>query len=193
MPRHREFDQTEVLAKAMDIFWSHGYEASSIRDLEQCMGIGRGSMYLTFGDKQALFRRALEAFCANFTQLFSQTFANATCTRDALREVMTEALSCIEDGEPRRGCFITNSIIELAPKDDAIAITTSKTLSQAEDIIYASLVRDRSAGLIAKDRKLRALARYLICSTQGLSVMMKSGASIAHLKDIMDIILEQVQ
>ncbi|MCZ6603033.1 MAG: TetR/AcrR family transcriptional regulator [Planctomycetota bacterium] len=193
MPRHKEFNEVETLTRAMNTFWHRGYEAASITELEKEMEIGRGSIYLAFGDKHDLFLAALEAYCDQMVDTFSRAFDDSTSTKDALKRVFREQSERYRSGKGCDGCFLTNSIIELAPKDEDVARITSGTLSRMEELLHSSLVRDQRAGRVRSDRRPRTLARYLISQIQGLSVMIKAGTGRSALRDILDIALETLE
>ena len=190
MPRHKEFDQAEALAHAMDTFWLRGFEGASIGELEEQMRIGRGSIYLAFGDKHSLFMAALEAYCDTFVQEFADAFAEDVSTRDALRLLFQRRLEGLRSEGECKGCFLTNSIVELAPNDDAVAAVTSRTLSRIEEIIYSSLERDRRAGRLPKGKKPRTLALFIVNNILGLTVVAKAGREVSDLHEIAQVLLE---
>ncbi|MCZ6689791.1 MAG: TetR/AcrR family transcriptional regulator [Planctomycetota bacterium] len=190
MPRQKEFDQAEALARAMDTFWRQGYEAASIADLEGQMRIGRGSMYLAFGDKHSLFVAALDAYCDKVVEGLSKAIHGAASTKEGLAVFLAMRLEEVSLQPESKGCFLSNAIAELAPRDERVTEIATRTLSRLEETIYTSLLRDRKAGRLPKGKRPRALARYLVSSIQGLTVMSRVGMGVATLRDIVGVLLD---
>lgn len=176
MPRPKEFDFEGAIEKAMHVFWCKGYEAASIEDLLNAMDINRGSLYATFGGKRDLFLKAMDYYCSEggvggrFSILHQSGPAISLINRfvDAIVDfVLSDPL--------RRGCLITNTVMELAPHDKNIGKKLSKRFHMLENAFFALLVRAQQEGDLAKDKDPRALARVLLTMMQGLIVMTKAG------------------
>jgi TetR/AcrR family transcriptional repressor of nem operon len=186
MARHKEFDREEVLDRAMDLFWRRGYEATSVRDLVDHLGIGQGSIYGTFGDKHALFLEALDRYRRTQDPQLASLLEGPGSVKDKLRvafEGLVEESTC-EGG--RRGCFMVNSAVEMAPCDPQTAKRVKANAAGAQGVFGEALVRAREAGEIPPDRDPRALARFLFNAVQGLRVMARAGAR----KEVMDDVVE---
>lgn len=183
MARTKEFDQDAALDRAMHLFWSHGYEATSIQDLVECMGIGRGSLYGTFGDKHALYLAALDRYCATVGAALLAPLDEPIPVRAALRRifdrVVTESLA-----EGHHGCLLANGAAELASRDPALRCRVEASLEGAEDKIVRALERGQETGEIVAGREPRALARCLVNALQGLRVTAKVTDDRETLEDI---------
>src|SRR5713226_2211779 len=114
MARQKEFDREETLHKAMEVFWSRGYEAASIRDLVKHMGINRQSLYDTFGDKHALYLQALDRYCEVQSRKLFELLERPGSVKKNLRELFEGVVEKALRDRERRGCFMGNAMSELA-------------------------------------------------------------------------------
>lgn len=163
----------------MEVFWLKGYEATSMQDLVEAMGINRASLYATFHDKQQLLLAAIAHYSATVTQPAIASLEAPGAARAAIVRHVQQIPAV-----PERGCLMTNAIVELAPHDPVVATHLRRCLQRVEDAFYTALVRARDQGEIAGERDLRALARYFAASLQGLRVMARLGAGPEALQDI---------
>lgn len=190
MARSKTFDRETVLAKAMEVFWEKGYEATSMQDLVEAMGIHRGSLYDTFKDKHHLFLEAIAHYNVTVVKAAIAPLQAPGAARQAVeRHFLSLAERAGADGQ-RRGCFMTNSVVELAAHDPVIAAPLRQSLRQVEDAFYRALGRAQDQGEIAADKDIRALAQYLTSSLQGLRVMSKVNAEPNTLQQIAHLILQ---
>ena len=188
MARQKEFDRDEVLEKAMNLFWYKGYEATSVQDLVERMGINRGSLYDTFGDKHSLYLAVLDRYsktAAEQLQILEQADAGLPAIERFFYALETE----FSAGEHCKGCLMANSMVELALHDPQTARKIAAHLSRMETGFHQVLVRAQKKGEIATDRDLQALARFLTSSVNGLSVMAKAVSDRKVLQDIVKVIL----
>ena len=115
MPRPREFDEGTALQAAMECFWQRGYEATSLRDLTASMGLTAPSLYNAFGDKQRLFARALERYLDNTTRGRLRRLEQTLAPKAALHQFFAEIVEHSINDRQRKGCFLVNSALEVAP------------------------------------------------------------------------------
>lgn len=182
--RPREFDRDVVLDRAMRVFWSRGYEATSIQHLVDRMRIQRGSLYDTFGDKRGLFFAAVERYNRVETAKLFAVLEDPKAGKEAIRRFFRlKAAVAVEPRRPR-GCLITNSAAELTTRDRGTATRIGAVLAKLEAAFHRAVVRAQKAGEIDARRNARALARFLTSSAQGLSVMAKTFPHRAVLDDI---------
>jgi TetR/AcrR family transcriptional regulator, transcriptional repressor for nem operon len=191
--RPREFILEEVLDKAVETFWSKGYEATSIQDLVENMGIQRGSLYAAFGDKQRLFLTVLDRYRKIVVKKLLDILDSHASGKAAIRQFFLAVVEHIMTAGPLRGCLVTNSAVERGLRDTATAKKVSLCLLQLEDGFYKTLVRARDTGEIDERLDLRAVARYLTSSLQGLLVMGKVRAERRALKDVVDVTLQVLE
>jgi len=190
--RPKEFERDVVLDRAMQVFWSRGYEATSIEHLVARMGIQRGSLYDTFGDKRALFFEAIDRYDRVVTAKLLSALDGPASGKTAIRRFFRLKLELALAPRRSRGCLVTNSVAELASRDRRAAIKVGAVLTKIEAAFHRAVVRAQAVGEIDPDRNPRALARFLTSSAQGLSVMTKTLPDRAVLKDIVKVILEVV-
>lgn len=174
MPRPKEFDRDEALHKAMEVFWSRGYEAASIRDLVEHMGINRQSLYDTFGDKHALYLQALDRYREVETRKLFELLEGASSVRKALRQLFADVVKGSVCRGPRRGCLMGNAMSELAGRCEATAAKTNSNMAAVEGAFYRALLRGKKSGELKEVRNPHAVARFLYCNLQGLVLMAKA-------------------
>jgi TetR/AcrR family transcriptional repressor of nem operon len=170
MARTKEFDPDATLRAAMDLFWRKGYEATSMQDLVDHLGIGRGSIYATFGSKHELYLLALDRYAersdGQALEQLSRPGPALPAVREFIQGFLTDALT------DSRGCLITNTAIE-CPRDQPSARRVESSWNGLETVIAGALMRARNQGELAEDKDPRALARFLVALVQGLRVLAK--------------------
>lgn len=189
MARPRAFDEESVLDNAMNIFWSKGFEATSIQDLVEETGLNRASMYSSFGDKKALFLRVLDHYSQKISTARFAKLRDTADGREAIIATFREAgrTGC---GEGRhKGCLMVNSGMELAPHDPETASIAQASFRRVEDMFARALSRGVEHGTIARDKNIRSLSRFLTGSIQGVHLMARRGADKDTLDDYVDTIL----
>lgn len=189
MPRPREFDREVVLDRAMGAFWSKGYAATSVEDLVAHMGIQRGSLYGTFGDKRTLFLTALERYQRVIARELFEALEAPGSGLEAIRRFFRLRVEGSLDRSRPHGCLVTNSVVELSRLDRGAAAKLGGSLVKLEAAFLRALERARAAGELAAGQDLRALARFLTSSAQGLSVMAKTFPDRAVLEDVVEVAL----
>lgn len=182
--RTKEFDPDAALQSALELFWRRGYEATSMADLVEHLGIGRASIYATFGSKHELYLKALDRYAEMRDPVLlvelSQPGPALPAVRAVVRRFATEAAS------PERrldGCFVTNTAAELAPHDPEAARRVEISWEHLETPLYSALVRAQAQGELSEDRDPRALARMLLVLMQGVRVVGKASNDPARVRD----------
>src|SRR3954447_4726369 len=189
MARHKEFDRDEALHKAMEVFWSRGYEATSVGDLVNHMGINRQSLYDTFGDKHSLFMQALDRYREVEGRKLFELLEGPGSVKKALRQLFAGVVECSLGGGERRGCFMGNATSELAGRCKATAEKACDQMAAAEEALYRALLRGKREGEIKGVRDARAVARFLYSSLQGLQLMSKATRDRKTLEDVVRVTL----
>jgi TetR/AcrR family transcriptional repressor of nem operon len=189
--RPKEFDEQQALDRAMEVFWANGYEATSVQDLLDAMGINRGSMYATFGDKHDLFLAAIERYGATVMCHLEHALTDGDSPIENIRCVLTNAGGGAKKTAEGKccGCLATNAIVELAPHDPHVAEKSVEMLRRIEKAFENALGRAQAAGELSKSADTRALARFLGTTLQGLVVLSKAAAGKAHVRDSVDVAL----
>ncbi len=184
--RPKEFDERVALERAMEVFWSHGYEATSVQNLVDAMEISRASMYDTFGDKHAQFSAAIEHYERTVTSGIEQMLTAPGSPLAAIRRCMTKLADHPRNG-PCRGCMATSAAVELAQHDPQVCKAVQGILRRVEKAFHGALERAVKAGELHRRADTKAQARFLTGTAQGLSVMGKASASRATMRDIVDV------
>ena len=174
MPRQREFDPDEVLEKAMEVFWAQGYEATSVQDLVDQMGINRFSLYNTFGNKHRLFLAALDRYHEKVVGELLAVMNKSEEGVPAIREFLEGFVELYTSRTPSQGCLMINSALELLPHDRATHDKVVRNFERIEKALHRALVRAQRRGDLRSQHSLRDLARFLVGSAQGLGVLAKS-------------------
>ena len=189
MARPKEFDRDQALHKAMEVFWSRGYEGASIHDLVKHMGINRQSLYDTFGDKHALYLQALDRYREVEGRKVFEQLERSGSVKKTLRQLFEGVVERALCDEQRRGCFMGNAISELAGRCKETAARTCSNMAAAEDAFYRALLRGKKEGELKGVRDPRAVARFLCSSLQGLTLMARATQDRKTLEDVVKVTL----
>lgn len=173
MARVKQFNEEEVLQKAVELFWKQGYNATSMDDLVNYLGINRASLYDTFGGKKELFKKALNKYLTDNRQ-WLYTFLHAQkSVKEGLckffRMVVTETMQ----DQDIKGCFAVNTSTELLPHDAEMCEILQKNKLNFEKLFFELLKKGQDNKELRKDMDLKATAAYLVAFFNGLKVMAK--------------------
>ena len=163
-PRAKEFDPDVVLDKAMDLFWEKGYEATSIKNLVDQMGINRFSLYSTFGDKHKLFLSACDRYRGIMEENGLGVLESSDSGLSSIRQYFNDMVDRYTDESGSKGCFMTNSTVELAPHDAEAAETTGAYLFRQQQAFYKALGRAQETGELDQWTNINDSARSEIPS-----------------------------
>lgn len=159
MPRNKEFDYDEKLIKARDLFWKKGYNATSLNDLVDTMGINRSSLYLTYGNKHDLFLKSL----SNYIQKKDDQYRAAAAKNDEPLEAVKNIIYSVYESAVRdTNCLFTNSVFELASTDKIVSKVLAKQTLVAVELFEKLLNMAKDNGTLKSDKSPRALAYFLV-------------------------------
>jgi TetR/AcrR family transcriptional repressor of nem operon len=184
LARPREFDYEQVLDKAVETFWSKGYEATSIQDLVNATGLHRGSIYAAFGSKQELFLSVLDRYNHVVVRRLLELLDSEPSGKAGIRSFFATVIEHILTAGPLRGCLVTNSAVERGLSCDDTAAKVSACLERLDQGFQRSLERMRVTGELRESADVRALSRHLTSVLQGLLVIGKVRPQAEVLKDI---------
>lgn len=183
MARQKEFNEDKVIEKAMALFRLKGYEATSIQDLVDHLGIGRGSIYDTFGNKHQLYLLALDRYLNKDNAEFDP--ANLPLpAKDLIIQMMYEQVDEALDNVSSGGCLMVNSAMELGLQDKAVSDRIKNHMTKAETVFVQLLTLARAAGDLTSDRDVQALARSLVNTVVGMRVTAKVNPNRQQLEDM---------
>lgn len=189
MPRPKEFDRDQVLDLATDVFWKRGYEATSIGDLVAALGIGRQSLYDTFGDKHALYLAALDRYRQRHGGAVACALESDMPLRRAIRTIFEGAIDQLLGDPQGKSCMLVAAIAERCPDDKSVAERFCTNMKSMEQALEKRLVRARDEGEIGRHLEPAALARYFVNTLNGLQITGKALRDRKALLEIADVAL----
>jgi len=188
MARPQEFNTSEALHQAMDLFWQKGYEATSLVDLLKAMGLSKSSLYATFGGKYELFVTAFDAYRAE-REREAKVILNQGTAREAITNMFQKIVGDARAGNSSRGCMSINQAVEMAPHDPEIRSRVLKDFALIEDMLTQTIERGQSEGSVKSIDEARKLARLLVLALPGLQVMVRAGSDTAMLEQNLNLLL----
>ncbi|MFT3801579.1 MAG: TetR/AcrR family transcriptional regulator [Burkholderiaceae bacterium] len=176
----RQFDEREVMAIALEVFWRKGLHDTSMQDLATATGVQRGSLYNAYGDKEAIFLSAFDDYAARFLETVGRALARGDVpTR--LRRFFDVIIVNMTSGSPPRGCLTTRTALDAGMASDAVRRRVQALLAQLERVVGDAIrAVPQGAPPMGPDR----LARLVVTFTRGLAVMERAGYDRRQLKDI---------
>ncbi|MEY8742039.1 TetR/AcrR family transcriptional regulator [Bacillales bacterium AN1005] len=187
MARNKEFDENEVLRKAMELFWIQGYEKTSMQDLVKYMGIHRRSLYDTFGDKHTLFIKALDHYNEIITTRIENEVSQQHLVKDAIKHLFNMII--VRDKQQLVGCLTVNTAVELSLHDEQAAEKVTESFSMTELLLNNLVQKGQTAGEISKHLDAKKTSEFLHNSLVGLRVMTKTTDDTEKLNNIIDMTL----
>jgi TetR/AcrR family transcriptional repressor of nem operon len=184
MARPRTFEENSALDAAIDCFWQRGYEATSVRDLSAAMGIGGTSLYNAFADKRTLFVRALERYMDCGARVRIARLERTLPPKEAIRRFIGEVVERSAGDRDRRGCFLINSALEVAPHDAELGAEIALRLSEIEAFFRRAIKAGQGDGSIPAERNARDLARLLLGVLLGIRVLARAKPERALLEGV---------
>lgn len=183
--RPRAFDREAALAKALELFWRHGYEGVSVADLTAAMGINSPSLYAAFGSKEQLFRDAVDLYLKNYGGFVARILADAPTARAALQSLLVGTAELFAAGHGgARGCLVASALVTCAPDHEALARDLAAQRTAAQEVIGVCLDRGIASGELSPETDRQVLAAFYAAVIQGLSVQARDGASATLLRAV---------
>jgi len=183
MGRTREFDEDAVLEQATRLFWHRGYDAVSIQDLESATGVGRGSLYHAFGDKEGVFLAVLDRYLATQgTPPFDHL--DHPDVGEGIRRMFAAITARLRTPGNPRGCLLTNTSLVAVGTSGRIETRIAESMSAMEALLKAAIVRAQRERQIPASVDATALARFYCAVAQSLAVEHRIHGDDARLEDI---------
>lgn len=187
--RPLEFDPAQALDTAMHVFWSKGYEATSLQDLLKAMDLSKSSFYQTFGSKRQLFERCIGRYRETREAAMLERLNGAASGRQFIAAMFFSAADEANGPTTPRGCLVMNTANEFSQADPALAQTITACVDRFKSVFHAAVRRAQEEGDIAADKDATTLAHYLVSSMSGLKTMIKAGAAEKSVRDIVQVVL----
>jgi TetR/AcrR family transcriptional repressor of nem operon len=171
MARPRGFDEHAVLEAASAAFWSKGYEATSTRDLVRSTGLTQPSLYNAFGDKRALFLRALEHYLQHTLRERIERLERTVSPAEGITLFFHEVIERALADPDKRGCMLVNSALETSSDDEAFRDMVAAEMAEIRDFFRRRLVAAQQSGEIAGVIPADDAASHLLATLIGIRVL----------------------
>ena len=176
MARLKGFDEEQAIDAAVDCFWARGYEATSVRDLAERMGIGGASLYNAYGDKRALFARSLERYANRSMRARIAGLQKRHRPKEAIRAFFSEIIERSVKDPDRKGCLLVNSALDVAPHDAEIGKVVAAYLDEIRGFFRRNVEAARSSGQAPKKIDPDEVSGHLLGVLLGIRVLARTGA-----------------
>lgn len=186
--RPREFDPDEALAAALRVFWKNGYEAASMTELTEAMGITKPSLYACFGNKEALFRKALDLYEREKLAYVGASLAEPTA-RKVVQHMLRGALATHCGGNDPQGCLGVIATVVGCAEAASIREHVCSRRASSEAALVERLMRAKAEGDLPESADPKALAGCVTAVLQGLSVKAQGSATRVELEQTVDAFL----
>ncbi len=184
MPWEKNYNETDVLERAMHAFWAHGYEGTSMNDLVAATGINRGSIYVAYINKHTLFMEALRHYDRLYRQEFLDGIARKHAPKDAILAAFSAAAGQCGTGKTPGGCLLVNTALELSPHDAEVRDFVDASLREVEGFFTSMIKAAQRDGTIRNGTNPRKTAQALLGLFLGLRVLTRSKPHRAALEAI---------
>lgn len=171
--RPREFNADQAIERAMQTFWTKGYQGTSLPDLMGATKLSRGSLYAAFGDKHGLFLLALDLYISQALERLDEELASGRNTLEGLKECMDGYVARTDGAAGQRGCLVVATAMELAAWDQETSQRIALFFGAMEARLIKALTRAQEEGSLAKNVDPIATAHMLVCFLEGLRVVRK--------------------
>lgn len=176
----RQFDEQEVIAIALDVFWRKGLHDATMQDLATATGVQRGSLYNAYGDKESIFLRAFDQYAGQFLEAAGHALTQGGDAAARLGNFFDVIIANMTSGSPPRGCLTTRTALDAAISSAVVRQRVQDLLRRLEQLI-AKAIASAPGKLPAIDAN--RLARVVVTFTRGLAVMERAGYSRKQLKE----------
>jgi TetR/AcrR family transcriptional regulator, transcriptional repressor for nem operon len=179
----RQFDEDELIASALELFWRKGLADATMQDLAAATGVQRGSLYNAYGDKEAIFLRAYDAYAGQFLDDAAKALAGDSAA-ERLRNFLDVIVANMTGGSPPRGCLTTRTALDPSISREAVRARVQGLLGRLEQLV-SKAISSAPRGRPKVDAKVDSdrLARVIVTFTRGLAVMERAGYSRKQLRD----------
>ncbi len=186
MARPREFDRQDAARSALELFWRGGYDGVCISDLERVTGVDRKGLYNTYGNKEGLFREALDLYLARAETLIQTPLEAPDAGRSEVEAILRMLASPAGHLKHQRGCLLCHSAAEGDAGSAAVARRVRAYFRRLRDGFAHALRGARDAGELGTGRDPEVLADFLVGTVMGLSAMARAGRPRAQIDHYID-------
>lgn len=191
MGRHREFDEAEVVERAMQAFWKNGWRDATPQRLIEATGLSRSSLYATFGSKQGLFLAALDLYVEQQRSFLTQLLAEGT-VREGLERLYTLMVDKMRPGGGGMTCLVASSLLEVPAEDSETIARVARGQAQMTEVYETRFQRAIDEGELDGTRTAAELAQFIATVNNGIQVAARAEASADQLRSITRMAVETV-
>ena len=190
MARPQEFDKEQALRAVMHLFWSKGYEATSLADILAATGLSKSSLYASFGDKRALFLAAFDAYQRERMLHLHEILNDGQPARLSIERFLREVVRHVAQADHECASMTAAEAVELAPHDVDVRERVARDFQAVEDAFTDAIARGQADGSITRGGEPRKLARFLVVGLGGLEVMARANSERVRLDDSVAVMLD---
>lgn len=187
MGRHREFDVENALDAALSVFWQKGYEGTSFEDLTSATGVARPSLYRVFGNKEALFLKALDRYDARYMAFWSEALEKSN-SFEVVEHALRGSANVLTMDPAHPGCLGIHGALACSKEGEPIRQELIRRRGLLESALRRRFEKARDAGELSRSVDCAALAAFVMTITHGMAVQAKAGTP----REMLDAIVEQV-
>jgi len=191
--RPRAYDREIALTRAMDVFWERGYAATSLDDLSRAMDMNRPSIYSAFGDKQSLYRQALDRYRARVRAAMREVLDEKRPLRQALRDFYERAVEIYLSGETSaRGCFMISTALTESGVNPELRATLAETIQGLDRLLSARIALGKQRGEVDADANSDDLGKVASAMLYLLAIQARTGETRKSLRATMNAALNSI-
>jgi AcrR family transcriptional regulator len=179
--RTRQFDADKALDRALEVFWARGYEGARLPELTRAMGINRPSLYAAFGNKEALFRKALNHYRTGPLAFWAEALMQPTA-REVVEAIFSGFIRMLRGREKVRGCLIVSGALACGEEAEPVRRELARLRQGAVTALRTRFERAVQEGDLPNGTDCATLARYIATVMHGLAVQSASGATEKELR-----------
>jgi TetR/AcrR family transcriptional regulator, transcriptional repressor for nem operon len=184
MARPRQFSTDDALESAMQLFWSGGYHATSTREIEKALGLGRQSIYNAFGDKESLYHTSLDRYAETVLEDRTIILKHPEAGRREIVKFLAHLVEALDADPARRGCFLVNALAEFGQADDHVAEFGRSHADSVKVLLKNAVDRSIASGEIASGTNSDAVSKMLVAMETGMSLAARRHAERKDLVDM---------
>jgi AcrR family transcriptional regulator len=187
--RTRQFDADQALDRALEVFWLRGYEGATLPELTRAMGINRPSLYATFGNKEQLFRKALERYQTGPMAFLTEALRQPTA-RAVVEAIFSGFIRMQRDRNTPRGCLVVSGALACSEEAETVRQELAQLRQAIVSAFRARFERAVQDGDLPPQTDCATLARYIATVLSGLAVQAASGATEKALRRVSALALQ---
>lgn len=187
--RPRQFDKEKALDTALKLFWTHGYEGTSIAFLAEQIGVKVPSLYAAFGNKEALFMAAIERYSELNGKMYHESFQKKTA-REVVQAILDGEVELVTRRNSPDGCLMIQGALVTSPESEKLRTMMAGMRRMAEKWVEKRFIQAQQDGDLSKGADPAALACYIMALNSGIAVQAKSGATKKELQEVVKVAMQ---